>query len=209
MEKDLGITARVVQVEDGVLCAQIMIPGGQVIKEIALTDTMIQQAIAHGVSIDDSAKDVPTRGVNFIRFYRDNWLDLVRSKDGKCALSIHECGLLAKLSAFADWNTNRLVHPVFRNLLSITELAELVGIARSNLVVGLGNLKRKGMLHIVDDGQRKYVVLNPNVVFFGKWADNYEELVDLFEGGKCTYRPKVEVPYKKMKAKKKREDPKD
>jgi hypothetical protein len=82
MEKDLGITARVVQVEDGVLCAQIMIPGGQVIKEIALTDTMIQQAIAHGVSIDDSAKDVPTRGVNFIRFYRDNWLDLVRSKDG-------------------------------------------------------------------------------------------------------------------------------
>jgi hypothetical protein len=126
----------------------------------------------------------------YFRVYKTNWADLVL----KSGLSFSQLGLLVALMAYADWGTNRLVHPETKQLLSINALAELWNKNRKHLSESLYDLEDKGLISLVGHGASKYILVNAQVLWFGKFMSNIKEHVEQFKDAE--YKPVVTVGYR-------------
>jgi hypothetical protein len=139
----------------------------------------------------ESGGVVPPKTHNlYFRVYKTNWADLVC----KSGLSFSQLGLLVSLMAFADWGTNRLIHPETKQLLSISALAELLGRNRKHLSESLYDLEEKGLIALVGHGASTYILVNAQVLWFGKFMSNIREHAEQFKEHK--YKPVVAVGYR-------------
>lgn len=148
------------------------------------------------LQIDPSLKDEKGRQPWFFRIYRTNWMDLILRK----RLSIHELGVLVALMTFLDWESNYLVHPKTKELLSLNKLAELLQTNRDQLDKTIKSLNDKGLVAITSKGKGrgKAFQLNSHVLFYGeKFRDLNEHKV--FDD--CAYEPVVDKRYKQRETK--------
>jgi DNA-binding MarR family transcriptional regulator len=136
-------------------------------------------------------------GPLFFRVYKTNWLDLVRNGD----ITMSQLGLFCALMAFADWGTNRLVHPETKGLLSLSELSKLLSLDRKHLTNTLATLEGKGLVSVQQQasGLDKYILVNAQVAYFGKHMSNVGDHAQAFADS--AYQPVVPVTYTEPKLK--------
>jgi len=122
--------------------------------------------IAEAKKTKNKKKGNTPNNPDFICVFRDNWNDLVRSKN----LSFGERGVLMSLIGFTDWRSNILVHPDTHQVLNESTLAKLLNCDRKHLSGYLTSLNKSGLIAIVKTGDRtpnKYM-MNSNLAIFGK-----------------------------------------
>lgn len=131
------------------------------------------------------------RDFEFFRLYRTNWLDIIR----KHKLTVHEGGFLMFMLGFIKWESTFLVHPDTGELLTVSSLADLLGLDRSNVSEMLDRLNRKGFIIICKkgDGRANNFMFNTNVAFFGKYLKDLTEH-DAFKMKE--YQPAARLEYK-------------
>jgi biotin operon repressor len=142
-------------------------------------------------SLVDERKNQPW----FFRIYRTNWMDLILKK----RLTTNEIGVLVSLMTFLDWESNYLVHPKTRELLSMNRLAELLRVDRKQLDKTVQSLKDKGLVAITDTGRGrgKKVQLNSHVLYFGEKIRDINEH-KVFDD--VNYKPVVRKTYRQRKS---------
>lgn len=137
--------------------------------------------------------DIPYKNdVAYLRIFKTNLLDIVKNQ----RLKVSEIGILTSMMAFADWNTNRVVHPDSGNTLSVSELARLLGMDRGNLGQAVRALAEKGVILIQQnpEANEKYIVINAQIAHFGKFLSNMEEHQQMWDKG--PYTPAISLRFK-------------
>lgn len=131
------------------------------------------------------------RDAEFMRLYRTNWVDIARNK----RLTPHDAGVFMFLCGFVKWESNFLVHPDNGENLTISSIAQLLGIDRSNISDCVNRLNRAGFVAILKrgDGRENNILINSNVAFFGKYLKDMSEHATF---DNVEYKPAVRIRYK-------------
>ena len=137
-------------------------------------------------------KNKPKEGrkPEFIKLYRTNIIDIIKDKD----LALNERGLFLSMLVFVDWESNFIVHPESRKLLTSSSLAELIGCNRNHIYEIATRLANKGLIAIIKNGNGRGTsfMINSHLVFNGrKMKDKNEHKVF----ADCGYKPKKEIKY--------------
>lgn len=137
--------------------------------------------------------------VEFYKVYRPNWAQVVRDDFPEKRIDFHSIGVFFALTAFLEWERGCLYHPEHHRPASVTELADLMKFSRSGLFRYLKELEGLGLVAVRrsdNNGVANVVYLNPDVVYFGKYAD--KEMMPSFKG---TFKPSIKVKRIKKVAK--------
>lgn len=134
------------------------------------------------------------RSAYFFKLYKTNWQDIVFER----RMTPYEAGIFSFLIALVGWQTPYIVHPDTGENLNESEIAEFLGVSRSQLHDTIQSLVDKGFVAKVNkgNGRPNNYMLNTNIVFNGK---TIKDLNDHFVFIKdCSYKPKIEIKYRQV-----------
>jgi DNA-binding MarR family transcriptional regulator len=129
----------------------------------------------------------------FVRLYRNNVQQVIR--DG--ALTLYEFGVLVQLACFTGWGTTFVTDDNGQRL-SLSQLADLLGLSKGYLSTILKSLDEKGFVTIYkpENSRANFVMVNGSISFFGKWLNDEEE-AEAFNDS--PYEPLVKIVHPKQK----------
>lgn len=143
------------------------------------------------LEIDPSSREERANEPWFFRVYRTNWMDLILKK----RLTFNEIGVLMAMMTFLDWESNYLVHPKTKEVLSTNKLAELLKTDRKRLDQTIQSLKQKGLVAVTDNGngRAKKYQLNSHIMFFG---EQFRDINDHKVFDDAPYKPLIYKRYR-------------
>jgi DNA-binding MarR family transcriptional regulator len=129
----------------------------------------------------------------FVRLYRNNVQQVIR--DG--ALTLYEFGVLIQLACFTGWGTTFVTDDNGQRL-SLSQLADLLGLSKGYLSTILKSLDEKGFVTIYkpENSRSNFVMVNGSISFFGKWLNDELES-EAFNDS--PYEPVVKIVHPKQK----------
>lgn len=148
------------------------------IKENILED-VLRKYEDDGLSIsvyvkDNSIKDwLPKE--HFSKIYYDE-INYIKDVYG---LSKGEKNLLLSISPYLMWETNLLVDEESGKPLTQSELADKLDIHRTTITRNMQGLYDKKLILIIKNNNKKYILVNPYIMYSGKRID--KNIVDLFK----------------------------
>jgi DNA-binding IclR family transcriptional regulator len=111
--------------------------------------------------------------------------------------------------AFAEWGTNKLIDPDTKRYMTVTGLADKLGMVRKHVTYSLVWLEEQGFVRTLpqDDGS-KQIMVNAQLMWYGKEMLNIDEQFKAFnpvdaKTGEYVpiYKPEYPVVYKERKKK--------
>ena len=112
---------------------------------------------------------------HFSKIYYDE-INYIKNTYG---LSKGEKNLLLSMSPYLMWETNLLVDEDSGDPLSQTELALKLDVHRSTISRNMTGLYEKKLILIINKDKKKYIIINPFIMYSGKRID--VNIVNLFK----------------------------
>lgn len=153
--------------------------------ELKIKDDILEEVVRkyqeqdEGLCISVFVKDTTIKDwlpkEHFSKIYYDE-INYIKNIHG---LPKGEKNLLLSMSPYLMWETNLLVDEESGNPLSQTELALKLDIHRSTISRNMIGLYEKKLILIINKDKKKYILINPYIMYSGKRID--KSIVSLFK----------------------------